>query len=260
MKTLSLLFMGWMLAAGNVWAMPTADLGQFEKANLAYREGKFDEAAALYEVLAQKHPDQAAFQFNLGNALYRKGERGTAILAYERARREMPREGDVLSNLNYVRGLLDYRIEDKRLWFVRGADIFLGYFTSQEIQLAALAAGFLFLANWAMMLFFKPESGWGPLHKTLFVLALLAGLLVVVKGVQNNFFKEGIVIAKESQVYYGPSVNDQPAFRLGDGLKVYVVDSREGWSRILIASGESGWIQSDQIAEIDYEITKNITG
>lgn len=238
------------LFIGNALALPSSDLAQFEKANTAYREGKFDEASALYKSLAAKYPQEAAFHYNWGNALHRKGERGTAILAYERARRAAPRAGDVLSNLNYARSLRDYRIDDKRLWIIRIADAFLGYFTWREILLFAWICGFLFLGSWVYLLFVKPEADWGPLRKTLLILALLGAALVLVKGLQENFFREAIVTAKEAQVYYGPSVNDQPAFRLGDGLKVYVVDTREGWDRILTASGESGWIQNDQVAEI----------
>ncbi len=238
------------IGAVAAFAIPSSDLGQFEKANLAYHDGKFDEAAALYKSLTEKYPSNPAFTYNLGNALHRKGEMGTAIVAYERAHREAPRDGDILYNLGYVRSLLEYRVEDKRIWFVKIADEVLSYFTFQEVALFALASSLLLFASWTFVLFFRPDTTWGSIRKTLLILALLGMVLVVVKGIQQNFFREAIVTAKETQAYYGPSVNDQPAFRLGDGLKVYVVDEREGWSRILIASGESGWIQNDQIEAI----------
>lgn len=235
---------------GIAHALPSADLAQFEKANLAYREGKFDEAEALYKALVEKYPNEAAFSYNLGNALHRKGERGTAIAAYERALRRAPRQDDVRFNLGYVRGLLDYKVEDKRFWLIRYAEFFLRQLTTREIQLFASVSGFLFLGSWAFLLFLKPELEWGRVMKFLLILALAGGVLAAVKGAQQTFYREAIVTAEESQVYYGPSVNDQAAFRLGEGIKVYIVDTREGWSRILIASGESGWIQSDQVADI----------
>lgn len=251
MRKLQILFTLFLLSGGISYALPPNDAAQFEKANIAYREGKFDEASALYDSLATKYPKEAVFHYNLGNALFREDRRGTAILAYERARRHAPRAEDVRVNLKYVRGLLEYRVDDKRPWFVRLGDGFLGYFTDQEMKLFALIFWLLFLGNWAFDLFFNPESNWGRFRKIVLILALVGAALVVVKEIQQSFFSEAIVTTKEAQVYYGPSVNDQSAFRLGDGLKVYVVGKREGWNQILTPSGERGWIQSDQIAEIN---------
>ncbi len=236
--------------SGKVWALPASDLAQFENANRAYRESKFEDAVSLYKMLAEKYPSQPAFYFNLGNALHRSGEHGTAILAYERARRLAPRQGDILANLNYARSLLEYKVEDKRLGLVQLADTLLGFFRAHELNLFALLAVFLGVSSWAFVLFFKADTSWGGIRKTLSMITLIAVALASFKGIQENFFHEAIVTVKEAQVYYGPSVTDQPAFRLGDGLKAYVLDSREGWNRILIPSGESGWIQSDQITKI----------
>ena len=252
MKTLRFLLIGGTLLGGSLtaWALQGADPGSFAKANSAYREGKFDEAASLYQTLAEKDPSQPAFYFNLGNALHRKGEHGTAILAYERARRLAPRNGDIRANLNYARSLLEYHMEDKRLGLIQMADTLLGFFRMQELGLFALIAVFLTLSSWVFVLFFRADTDWGAVRKTLLIVACVALATSGFKGVQEKFFREAIVTVKETQVYYGPSVTDQPAFRLGDGLKVYVLDSREGWDRILIPSGESGWIQNDQISKI----------
>lgn len=231
-------------------AMPSADQAQFEKAAIAYRENKFDEAAALYQALSNKHPEAAVFYYDLGNALQRKGEIGTAILAYERARFLAPRNSDINDNLKYVKSLIEYRIEDKRNEMVKVAELVLGYVTLGELWVSVLGLSFLLLASWAGVLFFKRDRSWGIFRKSLLLLSFIFLALFLVKSIQVNFFREAIVIAKKAQVYYGPSVTDQAAFQLGEGLKVYEMDDRVGWSRILIASGESGWIQAESIAEI----------
>lgn len=239
-----------LFCGARLYALPSADMSQFSKANLAYREGKFDEAAALYKALAVRYPTNYVFQYNLGNALQRKGELGDAILAYERARLSAPRNEDVLANLNFVRNLLEYKVEDKRNEFVKVGEKILGFFTFEELAFFALLMGLLLFGTWAAALFFKSDPSWGWFRKTLVVLGLIGFGAVTLKSIQMSFFQEAIVTANEAQVYFGPSVTDQPAFRLGEGLKAFIVDSREGWDRILIPSGESGWIQEDQISEI----------
>jgi len=51
-------------------------------------------------------------------------------------------------------------------------------------------------------------------------------------------------------VRYGPSSGDQVAFRVGEGIKAYVVDRSEGWSRIILVDGQGGWVRGNQIAEV----------
>lgn len=250
MKKTALIYFLLMMPAFSVFALPSADQAKFEKAGIAYREDKYDEAAALYKALTEKYPYAAVFQYNLGNALHRKGEIGTAIVAYERARFLSPRSSDISANLNYVRSLVEYRIEDKRNELIKIAEKLLGYFTFDEMLLSFLVLLFLLLGGWGWALFFKQDASWGFFRKFTLLLTLVFSVLLLVKMIQINFFRESVIVAKQAQVYYGPSVTDQAAFQLGEGLKVYEVDEREGWSRILIASGEIGWIQKELIAEI----------
>jgi SH3-like domain-containing protein len=37
---------------------------------------------------------------------------------------------------------------------------------------------------------------------------------------------------------------------MGEGIKVFVMDRREDWSRVLLTNGESGWVRDSDIAEV----------
>ncbi len=226
------------------------DSALFQQANKNYRDGHFKEAADVYETLAKKYPDQASFFYNLGNSYFRLKERAEAILAYERAKKHAPRNADIRYNLNYLQGLSEYKVEDKRNWYLRAAEQVLGYFTEKEITVLSLASYFLLMASWAFVLFFRPGTPWGWMRKTFLFISILTFALMGVKSVQAFWIRDAIVMSEGAQVRYGPSETDQIAFRLGEGLKIYVVDSREGWSRVLIPNGDSGWIDSSQIAEV----------
>jgi len=229
---------------------PTGFAEDFADANRHYREGRFKEAAAIYKRLADAHPEAAAYAYNLGNSLYRTGRLGEAVLAYERARLAEPRDPDIRRNLAYLKSLLEYRIEDKRNWYLKAGEGFLKFWTWKEAVFLALFFYFLFIASWAWALLFRRGLPWGGIRKTLLVLALIAASLAAVKKLQMRMAGDAVVLARQAEARYGPSETDQIAFRLGEGLSVYVVDRREGWSRVLLTNGESGWVQNNQIGEV----------
>ena len=231
------------------FAWTPQEISDFKKANQSYRSGNFKEAASLYGALSVTHPDSGSLLLNLGNSQYRLGKTGNAILAYERARRAGPRDPDIRYNLNYVRGQLQYKIEDRRNWYLKAFEEVLNTFTGKEILLGALAAYFLFVAAWAFAVFFQDSAPWGFWRKTFLTGALIFAALVGAKNVQAHWLRGAIVTSREAQVRYGPSESDQLAFRLGEGLKLYVMNRRDEWSRVLLTNGESGWVRNDQIEE-----------
>src|SRR3982750_4886441 len=79
-----------------LWA---ADQDQFARANQAYAEARYDEAAAGYQELVRSGNWNATVFYNLGNAQYRLGNFGQAILNYERALALDPRHPEADANL-----------------------------------------------------------------------------------------------------------------------------------------------------------------
>ena len=249
-KTTFLFILFAVIFSMQAYAWKPEDAALFKKANENYRKGDFKEASAIYEELSGKYPAAADFYYNLGNSLYRLGRRGDSILAYERARLRDPRNQDILHNLKYVSGQLEYRIDDKRNWYLKAAQDALDYFTEKEVISWVLMTYLLLMASWAFVLFFRADATWGWKRKTLVVFSVIFLLLGIAKNVKTYFIRDAIVTSKEAQVRYGPSDSDQVGFRLKEGLKVYVVDQRDEWSRILLVNGESGWARNSQISEV----------
>ena len=79
---------------------------------------------------------------------------------------------------------------------------------------------------------------------------VLSILTFAAKRVEVRVMRDAIVMVKKAEARFGPSDGDRVAFRLGGGLKVFVVDHRGDWSRIILTSGEDGWIKNSQIAEV----------
>ncbi len=253
MKRLKSVFMilSLFICARSAFAFTAAEAADFQRANKHYRAGEFKEAAKIYETLAEKNPYAGVLYFDLGNAYYRLGNLGSSILAYERALVRDPRNLDIKTNLAYVRNSLEYQVEDKRNWYLRALEQLLKFFTNREASLIAAAALFLFLLSWVFVLYFRPNLPWGPLRKVLLLIAAVTLSFFSAKYFQVQKFGDAIVMAKSAEVRYGPSQSDQVAFKLGEGLKVYVMEDREGWSRVYVASGETGWIADDKIAKVN---------
>jgi SH3-like domain-containing protein len=122
--------------------------------------------------------------------------------------------------------------------------------TEREIYAVVLTVLFVFLAGG--VLFFLRGRGvfWNVWQRFVFIVLLFAALVAFGKQVQSNLIRDAVVMQKECEARYGPSEHDQVAFRMGEGIKVFVVDRREDWSRVLLTNGESGWVKDSDIAEV----------
>src|SRR4051812_33759765 len=73
------------------------------KANEAYAQKRYEEAANGYQELVRSGHWNATTFYNLGNARYRLGDFGQAILNYERALTLEPRHPEANANLQLAR-------------------------------------------------------------------------------------------------------------------------------------------------------------
>ena len=239
------------LHAASLWAdLPSQDHLLFEKANQLYYGEKYAEAQKIYEDLFQRYSDYGALAYNLGNTYYRLGKTGSAILAYEKALLREPRNRDVRKNLKQVQAGLQYRIEDKRNWYLRAAEISIQRLTESEVALLLALAYFLFVAGFLIPFFWGQGIRFGVIQKIFTLGLVILLMLYAAKRIEARVVRDAIIMAKKADVRFGPSDGDRVAFRLGEGLKVYVVDRREGWSRIILTNGEDGWIKNSSIAEV----------
>lgn len=222
----------------------------FADANTNYKAGDYASAAQAYEALIKQDPHVAVFYYNLANSAVRLGKMSQAILNYEKALCLDPRNGDIRHNLRYTRSLLEYRVEDTRNWYLKATDEILKYFTEKEINGVVLGMVCIFLLSGIWVFVAGRGVFWTPWQQFILVLLICTGLIAFAKQLQSHILRDAIVVQKECEARYGPSEHDQVAFRMGEGIKVFVVDRREDWSRVFLTNGESGWVKNADIAEI----------
>jgi tetratricopeptide (TPR) repeat protein len=102
---------------GAVKTRPTDPTMRFNVADALYKNGKFDEAAVLYQALAEDESSPLAgkARFNLGNTRYQKQDFPGAVEAYRGALRLTPGDPDTTWNLELaLRALQEQERQKKR--------------------------------------------------------------------------------------------------------------------------------------------------
>lgn len=241
---------GLLLAAAPVLAADSVETREdpgdvFQQANQAYEAGDWNRAENLYLDLFHQGFAGASLFYNLGNTAYRKGNRGAAILWFERAKRESPRDADVQANLTLARSHLKSAGES----FL---EKLVTLFTSTELGVAVTVFLWIFclLAGALALDWVRPTA----LIQT-FVWS--AGILLILTGAYLGFHLHwvrkdwAIVLSAPGEVRNGPGRDYAVGFTIPEGTKVLVLNKRTTWIQIgAPQEGLKGWIPSGDIEEI----------
>jgi len=226
---------------GNLFAANVAS--NFSAANKLYAEGKFADAAGLYENILKTGAQSSALLFNCGNAEFKSGRLGMAIAAYRRAALLSPRDAEVRANLAFVREQIQGATLRESRW-----QYWLGQLTLNEWTLLAATAYWLtFILLAARQI--RPALG-TKLKNATFALATLTILSGSALGWQaaEHFSKQtAVVVASEATARSGPFDEAQNAFMAHDGAELAVLDRRSDWIQVTDGSGKIGWMQTKQV-------------
>jgi tetratricopeptide (TPR) repeat protein len=221
---------------------------EFEQANKFYEQDKFKEAAAAYQVLAERGVESPAIYFNLGNAWYKTGQNGRAIAAYLRAERLAPHDPNIRFNLAFVRQKVNAGSLSTGTLLQRG----LRYYSVNEWTIAAVCAFWLFLLLLAVT---ELRPTWRTNLRNAIIGAGALALLLAL-GMFGALFDRGqvrpaVVIIPEATVRYGPLEESRPFYTLRDGAEVRLLEEpKNSWVKIEDATGRQGWLKRDQLLPV----------
>jgi len=215
----------------------------FDQANRLHEEGKYAEAAAVYEQILQSGQVSPAVHFNLGNSYFKAGQLGRAILNYRAAARLSPRDADVRQNLEFARS----RVGEE-------APSGLGWLRwTQMLSLNELAVLCL-LAWWAWMGLLAYGQFFPPKRDFIRKYAWSASGLTIAFAIwlwwawyDQVGSRPAVVIAKEAVIRLGPFEESQSDFVLHDGAEVNVKSVKDNWVRVEDFAGRRGWLRVGQI-------------
>jgi tetratricopeptide (TPR) repeat protein len=215
----------------------------FEGANKLYEEGKFAEAAAAYEKLAESGPVSAALYYNSGNAFFKSGQIGRAIAAYHQAEKITPRDPDIRANLQFARN----QVQGPTLVPTR-SQRWLGRLTLNEWS--RLAAG----AIWILLLLLALLQ-WRPALRAslrgVMVIATIAAVILcaclAAAWSESHSTRRVVVTVPDAVVHNGPFDESPTAFRLNDGAEMRVLDEQHEWFQVTADGMRSGWLRKDKV-------------
>jgi len=241
-------------ASGTAFAEVSASTSQesaaisvIADASRAFNSGEYDKSLELYKKVVNSRTVNGAILFNMGNAYFRTSRVGEAIASYKGALRFLPRDADIVANIEAARKLRKDIIEEKS----RATDIVFFWFawaTGREYSaaggmVAGIASAFLLLRK------FKPQLPKWPLW-VLSPVVLLLFLTTIGKYLQWTEPNEAVVKATEVSVKSANGEGNVTLFLLHAGAEVVVGERRDDWVQIQIADGRKGWLREEFLAHV----------
>jgi len=247
MKKLYALTFVFIFAFGfSAWALDANYAKTLSEANDLYSKSKYDAALEKYQKLSLIEATPEAY-YNLGNVYFKTKQLGPAIAAYETAKILAPRDSDIRNNLKFAYSLVQSKLAQTKDWYLKDLESAFSYFSITEVEIAALGLSAA-TALWMILLLMfgrSPFRGW--VFRSLITLVLS---MAVIYGLKYYFYfgqTSGVVIRPDSEVRYGPSKDEKVVFRLPEGLKVRLLEEREGWEKVQISNKDNGWIAKDDV-------------
>ncbi|MFH1009632.1 MAG: tetratricopeptide repeat protein [bacterium] len=246
MRSIGTLFCFAFLLAEAVLGSPRS---LFEKGVDAYRQGDMEKAREAWQSAYDEGIESGALCYNLGNAYFRLGQTAKAILFYERARRELPRDKDVVTNLKLARMAVVDRVEPPlRLVIWNWVDAVRDFFSLRELQLLLAGLGVLAAAAVIAVSFFPGRIA-RAIPTAIVALWLVFGILFAWRTIVDGQ-SYGVITATKVDVKSAPDEASKDVFALHEGLKVRIRANLAGWLNIELADGRQGWIPAVEAEQI----------
>ncbi|MBI4436032.1 MAG: hypothetical protein HY590_01240 [Candidatus Omnitrophica bacterium] len=243
-------FLIFFLSATFVFANEVSDT--FFLANQKYSEGNYEEAITFYEKLVESGIPSGPLYYNLGNSYMKLGRLGKSILNYERAKRLMGLDEDLLANLSYVESQLEqaqpkeeHRFYEIAFFWVRNQ------FTAEGwIIFLAVVFNLLFVVLTLATFVKKIQK---PLISFAWLLAIVTAfsfLFGFSKMSATEKEKEGVIVETTADVRYSPSTTGAVAFQLKEGIRAQILRKEGDFCYIRLTRDKTGWVAAAMIEEI----------
>lgn len=231
-----------------------SELAVWDRANDAYARGEFRAAIDGYNSLLAAGRESSKLYYNLGNAYFKCDSIAGAIVSYNRALRLDPSDADAAYNLSVAEARTVNRIEGLPEFFV------VSWFRNISHIMTSNGWAVVSILFFALMLaggvWYLLASTVGQRKAGFTVSAVSLFLFVVAVCVATSQKRDkidsgrAVVMATAAAVKSSPSVSGKDLFVLGEGVCVSLGEKIGDWRQITIASGDKGWILSEQIEVI----------
>lgn len=223
----------------------------FDIANAAYAEGRYEEAASGYEALLVERPN-AVLYYNLGNARFKQGELAQAILNYERALRLKPHYKDAQYNLAFAQSKITDNIVEQDFFVSTWLRALRNSLNEHTWLVISISLFILALAG--LLIFLLGREPW--LRRTAFHIGWIALLFSLISGLNAGSLHQRDTLRNEAIITQGvvnakssPDRSGTDLFTVHEGTKVTIRETLGEWSNVRVGQNE-GWIRTSCLERI----------
>lgn len=243
-------FVLWLSFSTLCIAQPEND---FDKANIAYRNGDYNGAAKLYESILSNGKHSADLYFNLGNSYYKLEKLGPSVYYYEKGLQLDPNNKDIQNNLLYAKqATVDEIIPLTQNKLSKISENIVQGLSSNTWAILAVLASILATSLFLMYYFTRKPSlkrAWF-IGSMFFVLGIFFTVFMSYLGMKLDDTNFAIVWEKEIEVRDGPTSKSSHIYYLHEGTKVSITYEEDNWVRIELADGNEGWVQKQELKKL----------
>ena len=223
-------------------------LSFFNDAAGVYKNGEYDKAIGSYEQMVDSGFVSGEVYYNLGNSYFKKGSLGKAILNYERARRLLPRDSDLLSNLKYAHASIKNLPAQPQKSFGKKILAYVEYLSSDEEAVIGLIALLGLIVVHLLGLYFR----WPSLTKA-GMLSFVVVIFMVHLGacfLKASDEKSAAIILVATEARFEPETKATAHFYAAEGLCVKIIEENSGWIKVQRLDGNEGWLPREVLQKI----------
>lgn len=227
---------------------------EFNKANELYSKKKYEEAIVIYKKIESNGSESMGLYFNLGNAYFKNGEIEKAILYYEKAKLLDPNNED----LNFNLGLSYTKIADKiepvpEFILLKFWNSIVNSFNQKQWMIVNIIVWLLTFGSLFWFLLSNSVAG----KKISFLLIFIFLVLSATSGIAGysnlsrlKDSKSGIIFQANVDVKSSPDESGQTLFVVHKGTKILLLDQVDGWVKMKLLNGNTGWLRADDFSKI----------
>ncbi len=226
----------------------------FEKGNVLYKQGNYEEAISAYETVFRSKKESSELYFNLGNCYYKLNKVAPTIYNFEKAILLNPENEQAKNNLELAQKM---RIDDiKEIPKIGFAKILQTITNNCHYDTWAwISVGFGVLVLLFFLGYYFSETS---VIKRILFSGMLAVFFVMLLSIlaayfeKNQFQKENpaIIFVEETTLKIQPKSESKSLKTLHEGTKVFIETSKNNFKKVQLTDGTIGWIESAVLKEL----------
>ncbi len=224
-----------------------------ESANLLYIDKNYPAALEAYQQILTTEGPSFEILKNISNTYYHLGQLGNARLFIERANLLRPNHPDIRNNMRVILEEAGLEENQPQLLLTPLANLL----SASAWGMFLLSAVIFFCLLWVLPIYLGQQTGTPSTFRKSFArraLLIVASIVVIVSGLAVWTYQQkldyGFIIVGEATLRQSPFEQADSRGTVGEGYKVRILDSHNGFFLCQISEENQGWISANEFSPV----------